>query len=125
MVTKTRSPMVKVGLGSEQKLHCQFAVDHKGPDISVEWKFQLRGDRQRLFSYSSRTGRTEGSGVKVKSLTSGDASYSIPFTKMNNEGRYICSVSVNPLFSSLDVFLHIEGESHCTTVKSPCLVNVQ
>lgn len=107
MVTKTRSPLVKADLSSEQNLHCQFAVDHKGPDVTVEWHFQLRGERTKLFSHSSRTGQIEGGGVKVKSLTGGDASYTIPFTKMSNEGRYICSVSVKPLFSSLDVNLHI------------------
>ncbi|XP_074536457.1 tapasin-related protein-like isoform X2 [Halichoeres trimaculatus] len=121
MVIKTLSPSVKAGLGSEQKLHCQFAVDHRGPDVTVEWHFQLRGERHKLFSHSSRTGRTEGGGVKVKSLTGGDASYSIPFTKMNNEGRYICSVSVNPLFSSLDVNLHIEEAPRVSLNVGPAL----
>ncbi|XP_042343010.1 tapasin-related protein [Plectropomus leopardus] len=108
MVVKTQSPSVKAGLGSQQKLHCQFAVDHKGPNVTVEWHFQHRGERTRLFSHTSRSGQTQGTGVGLRSLAGGDASYTLPFTKMSSEGTYICSVSVNPLFVSLDLSLHIE-----------------
>lgn len=110
MVGKTQSPSVKAGLRSQQKLHCQFAVDHKGPNITVEWYWQHRGERVKLFSHTSRSGQTHGTGVGLKSLAGGDASYTLPFTKMNSEGTYICSVSVNPLFFSLDISLQIEGE---------------
>lgn len=110
MVVKTQSPSVKVGLGAQQKLHCQFAVDHKGPDVTVEWHWQNRGERLRLFSHTSRSGQTQGSGVGLKSLAGGDASYALPFAKMSSEGLYVCSVSVTPLFASLDISLHIEGE---------------
>uniref|UniRef100_A0A4W6BJ66 Dehydrogenase/reductase (SDR family) member 13b.2 n=1 Tax=Lates calcarifer TaxID=8187 RepID=A0A4W6BJ66_LATCA len=108
MVIKTESPSVKAGLSSKQKLHCQFALDHKGPNITVEWYWQYRGERTRLFSHTSRTGQTQGTGVGLKSLAGGDASYTIPFTKMSSEGTYICSVLVNPLFASLDINLRIE-----------------
>uniref|UniRef100_UPI0037E84964 tapasin-related protein isoform X2 n=1 Tax=Semicossyphus pulcher TaxID=241346 RepID=UPI0037E84964 len=108
MVTKTKSPSVKAGLGSEQKLHFQFAVDHKGPDFTLEWYWQHRGERVKLFSHNSRTGQTQGSGVGMRSLAGGDASLSIPFTKMSNEGTYACSVAVNPLFIKMDISLHIE-----------------
>ncbi|XP_031733656.1 tapasin-related protein-like [Anarrhichthys ocellatus] len=110
MVIKTQSPSVRAGLGSQQKLHCQFAVDHKAPNVTVEWHRQHRGERTRLFSYNGRAGRSEGSGVGQRSLAGGDASYSLPFAKMTSEGTYICSVSVIPLFVSLDISLHIEGE---------------
>ncbi|XP_035535494.1 tapasin-related protein [Morone saxatilis] len=108
MVMKTQSPSVKAGLGSQQKLHCQFAIDHKGPNMTVEWYWQYRGERNRLFSHTSRSGQTHGTGVGLKSLAGGDASYTLPFTKMSSEGTYICSVSVMPLFSSLDITLQIE-----------------
>ncbi|KAM6987445.1 uncharacterized protein LKV04_010285 [Tautogolabrus adspersus] len=108
MVTKTGSPSVKAGQGSEKKLHCQFAVDHKGPDVTVEWQWQHRGERVKLFSHNSRTGQTNGKGVSLKSLAGGDASLNIPFIKMSSEGKYTCSVSVNPLFASMDINLHIE-----------------
>lgn len=107
MVIKTETPTLEVGLLSKQKLHCQFAVDHKAPDMTLEWHWQHRGEKKRLFSHNSRTGQVHGSGVK---LTGGDASYTIPLTKMSSEGTYICSVAVDPLFGSLDVNLHIEGE---------------
>lgn len=110
MVIKTQSPTVKPGLASQQKLHCQFAVDHKGPNITVEWHWQHRGERNRLFSHTSRTGQTHGTGVGLKSLAGGDASYTLPHTRMTSEGTYICSVAVNPLFVHLDINLHIEGE---------------
>lgn len=115
MVIKTESPSVKAGLSSKQKLHCQFALDHKGPNITVEWYWQYRGERTRLFSHTSRTGQTQGTGVGLKSLAGGDASYTIPFTKMSSEGTYICSVLVNPLFASLDINLRIEGKEESQT----------
>lgn len=110
MVLKTQSPLVKAGLGIQKKLHCQFAVDHKGPNMTVEWHGQYRGERSRLFSHSSRTKRVEGSGVDLKSIAGGDASYTIPYTKTSSEGSYICSVSVVPVFASVEIKLHIEGE---------------
>ncbi|XP_041652737.1 tapasin-related protein-like [Cheilinus undulatus] len=108
MVVKTQTPSIKTGLGFERKLHCQFAVDHKGPDFTVEWHRMHRGDKTKLFSHNSRTGKTQGSGVGQKSLAGGDASFTIPFTKMSSEGKYICTVSVVPLFADMDVHLHIE-----------------
>lgn len=108
MVMKTQTPAVKATLGSQQKLHCQFNIDHKAAAITVEWHWQYRGERTKLFSHGSRSGRTEGSGVGKKSLVAGDASYTLPFAKMNSEGSYICSVSVMPLFGSLEISLHIE-----------------
>lgn len=110
MAIKTQTPLVKTGLGTEKKLHCQFAVDHKGPNFTVEWHRQHRGERVRLFSHSSLSGQTQGTGVGLKSLAGGDASYTLPFTKMSSEGTYICSLSVIPLFASLDINLQIEGK---------------
>ncbi|KAF1393670.1 hypothetical protein PFLUV_G00018440 [Perca fluviatilis] len=121
LVIKTQSPSVRAGLGSQQKLHCQFAVDHKGPNVTVEWHWQHRGERTRLFSHTSRTGQTQGSGVGLKSLAGGDASYSLPFTKMSSEGTYVCSVSVIPLFVSLDISLHIEEPPRVSLNVGPTL----
>lgn len=78
--------------------------------MTVEWHKQHRGEKTRLFSYSTRTGQTQGSGVGLRSLAGGDASYNLPFTKMSSKGLYICSVSVIPLLASQNVHLHIEGE---------------
>ncbi|XP_028276082.1 tapasin [Parambassis ranga] len=108
LVIKTQTPSVRAGLGSQQKLHCQFGVDHKGPNVTVEWHWQYRGDRIKLFSHNSRTGQTQGTGVGVKTLTGGDVSYTLPFAKMSSEGTFICSVSVTPLFTSVDINLRIE-----------------
>lgn len=121
MVVKTQTPSVKAGLGSQQKLHCQFAVDHKGPSFTVEWHRQHRGERSRLFSHNSRSGQTQGTGVGLKSLAGGDASYTVPFTKMTSEGTYICSVSVIPLFANLDINLHIEEPPRVSVNVGPIL----
>ncbi|XP_076591456.1 tapasin-related protein isoform X2 [Chaetodon auriga] len=121
MVIQTQSPSVKAGLGAQQKLHCQFAVDHKGPNVTVEWHWQHRGERRKLFSHTSRSGQTQGTGVRLKSLAGGDASYTLPFTKMNSEGTYACSVSVNPLFASLDLSLHIEEAPRVSLNVGPIL----
>lgn len=112
MVINTKTPSVKVALLSQPKLHCQFDIDHKGANVTVQWHRQHRGERNKLFSYTSRTGRAEGSGVGLKALAAGDATYTLPLSKMSSEGTYICSVSVNPLFSSVDISLRIEGEEN-------------
>ncbi|XP_060901968.1 tapasin-related protein isoform X3 [Labrus mixtus] len=121
MVTKTGTPSVKAGQGSEQKLDCQFAVDHRGPDATVEWLWQHRGERVSLFSHNSRTGQTNGKGVSLKSLAGGDASLKIPFIKMSSEGRYTCSVTVNPLFTSMDINLQIEEAPRVSLNVGPAL----
>ncbi|XP_071327680.1 tapasin-related protein [Trachinotus anak] len=122
MVVKTQTPSVTAGLRAQQKFHCQFALDHKGPNITVEWHFQHRGERNKLFSHNSRSGQTEGSGVGMKSLAGGDATYTLPFTKMSSEGTYICSVTVNPLFTSLDINLHIQEPPRVSLNIGPTLV---
>lgn len=101
---------MKVGLGIQKKLHCQFAIDHKAPNTIVEWYRQHHGEKNRLFSHTSRTGQIQGTGVDLKRLADGDASYNLAFTKMSSQGRYICTVSVSPLFASQDVNLQIQGE---------------
>ncbi|XP_053177590.1 tapasin [Scomber japonicus] len=121
MGMKTQTPSVKAKLGSQQKFHCQFAVDHKGPNVTVEWHWQNRGERTRLFSHISRSGQTQGSGVGLRSLADGDASYTLQFSKMSSEGTYICSVSVLPLFASLDISLHIEEPPHVSLNVAPIL----
>ncbi|XP_022623356.1 tapasin-related protein-like [Seriola dumerili] len=121
MVIKTQSPSVTAGLSSQQKLHCQFALDHKGPNVTVEWHFQYRGERNKLFSHNSRSGQTQGSGVGMKSLAGGDASYILPFAKMSSEGMYICSVAVNPLSINLDINLHIQETPRVSLNVGPTL----
>lgn len=105
---KTLTPSLKSNLGAQNKLHCQFAIDHKGPNLTLEW--HKRGERSTLFSYSRRTGQTEGRGVDLKGLADDDASYNLAYTKIVNEGVYVCSVTVLPLSASLDISLRIEGE---------------
>ncbi|KAM3849627.1 tapasin-related protein-like [Diretmus argenteus] len=108
MVIQTRSPSVRAGLRSEQKLHCQFSVDHRAANVDVEWHFQQRGERSRLFSYAGRSGQTTGTGVRVKGLARGDATFTLPLVKLASEGTYICSASVPPILATMDVTLHIE-----------------
>lgn len=110
VVIKTQTPFVRTGLRSQPKLHCQFALDHKSPNFILEWILQRRGERTTVFSYNSRSGQTEGTGVGLKALEDGDASYSLAFTKTISEGLYICSLSVNPLSIQMNMDLHVEGE---------------
>nr|XP_046244423.1 tapasin-related protein [Scatophagus argus] len=122
LVIKTQSPSVKAGLGSQPKFHCQFAIDHKSPNLTVEWHWQHRGERTRLFSHNTRSGHTQGTGVKIKSLARGDASYTLPFAKMSSEGMYVCSLSVIPLFATLDISLHIEEAPRVSISVGPTLL---
>lgn len=108
MIVLSNTPTVDVGLTKEQTLNCEFAVDHKSAQLTVEWRLQRKGERTKLFSYSSRTGQSEGSGVSVKAINSrGDASLKIPLIKHTSEGTYTCSVYVPPLYGSLDIPLQI------------------
>ncbi|KAL7848822.1 hypothetical protein SRHO_G00204450 [Serrasalmus rhombeus] len=107
MVVVTRTPSVAVGLMKDQTLHCQFAVDHKQASMTVEWRLQRRGERTKIFSYSSRSGKTEGSGVSVKAIGAGNASLKLPLTSQASEGTYVCSVHVPPLYGSHDITLNI------------------
>lgn len=110
MVVLTRTPSVEVGFLKEPNLHCQFSVDHKLPNATVEWRLQKHGERSKLFSYSSRTGKSEGSGVAVKAIAAGNASYKLPPTKKISEGTYVCSVMVPPLFGSHDIPLTLSEQ---------------
>ncbi|XP_030633458.1 tapasin-related protein-like [Chanos chanos] len=107
MLVLTRTPAVQVGLLKEQKLHCQFAVDHKLPNLTVEWRHTRRGDRTKLFSYVRSSGKADGSGASVKAIAAGDASLKLPLTKQTSEGTYVCSVYVPPLYGSHDITLSI------------------
>ncbi|KAI5098897.1 hypothetical protein C0J45_11036, partial [Silurus meridionalis] len=108
MVVLTRTPVIHVRLMEKQTLHCQFAVDHKQADVTVEWVFQRRGERTKLFSYSSRTGKSEGSGVSMKTIAAGDASLKLPLTRQTSEGTYACSVFIPPLHTNTDIILNIQ-----------------
>lgn len=125
LVMKTQTPNVRAGLASEQNLHCHFAVDHKKPDADVEWIWQHRGERNKLFSHHTRTGRSEGSGLKARSLAGGDLTYTIPFTKMTQEGTFVCSVSVSPLLSTLEIQFRIEEPPRVSINVGPTLSLVE
>ncbi|XP_062406827.1 tapasin-related protein-like [Sardina pilchardus] len=107
MMVLTHTPSLEVGLMKEQSLNCEFAVDHKSAHLTVEWHLQRKGQHSKLFSYSSRTGQTEGSGVSVKAIARGDASLKIPLTRETSEGTYVCSVHVPPLSGGHSMDLHI------------------
>uniref|UniRef100_A0A669F5J3 Ig-like domain-containing protein n=1 Tax=Oreochromis niloticus TaxID=8128 RepID=A0A669F5J3_ORENI len=121
MVIKTQTPSVKARLKFQQKLHCQFDVDHKGAKVTVEWHKQHHGERTKLFSYNRRTGQTQGSGVGLRAFAAGDASYTLASTMISSEGTYICSVSVNPLFARVDINLQIEEPPHVSLNVGPSL----
>uniref|UniRef100_A0A3B4A2Z8 Ig-like domain-containing protein n=1 Tax=Periophthalmus magnuspinnatus TaxID=409849 RepID=A0A3B4A2Z8_9GOBI len=95
MIIQTQTPVVKSSLKSYSKLQCQFYIDHKAPKVTVEWK--KYGNNAPLFSHNSPSGQTQGSGVDLKQLAAGDATYTTPLTKVGSEGTYMCYVQVHPL----------------------------
>uniref|UniRef100_A0A8C6U2H4 Ig-like domain-containing protein n=1 Tax=Neogobius melanostomus TaxID=47308 RepID=A0A8C6U2H4_9GOBI len=119
MVLQTKTPGVTSPLKSQPKLHCQFDIDHKAAKVTARW--HKLGDRAFLFNYNSQTGLTEGSGVALKALAAGDATYTFPVTKVGSEGMYLCSVNVHPLLGSLTVNLHIEEPPRVSLNVDPTL----
>ncbi|XP_076129148.1 tapasin-related protein-like [Alosa pseudoharengus] len=107
MMMFSNTPSVVVALMKEQTLNCEFAVDHKAAHLTVEWHLQRKGHRSKLFSYSSHTGQSEGSGVSVKAIAKGDASLKIPLTRETSEGTYVCSVHVPPIAGSHSMALQL------------------
>lgn len=110
MAVLTRTPSVAVGLLKEPTLHCQFAVDHKKANVRVEWIFQRHGERRTLFSYSSHTAITKGTGVSIKDIVAGNASLKLPPTRKTSEGTYICLIRVPPLNGSQNILVTLRGE---------------
>lgn len=106
MVMKTNTLIVKVPLKSKSTLHCQFNIDHKSAKTTVEW--HKLGETVTLFSHDSQSGGSEGSGVALTKLATGDASYTIPETRVRSEGDYICSVNVHPLLASVRISVQVE-----------------
>ncbi|XP_053177591.1 tapasin-related protein-like [Scomber japonicus] len=121
MVMTTQSPSVKAELGSQIKLHCQFFLDHKAPNVTVEWHLQRPGTRTQLFMHNSRSGQSQGTGVRLTSLIEGDASYTLLSSEMGSEGTYVCSVSVMPLSTSLDIKLHVQERPQVSLNIGPIL----
>ncbi|XP_054650457.1 tapasin-related protein-like isoform X2 [Dunckerocampus dactyliophorus] len=118
MIMKTQTPSVTSGLGFQKKLHCQFAVDHKRPNVTVRWHQQHYTD---IFSHASHSGKTKGTGVDLRKLASGDLSYTLPFTKVLHAGTYTCSASVLPLFISLNIILQIQESPQVSLSVAPTL----
>ncbi|KAI7800644.1 hypothetical protein IRJ41_008339 [Triplophysa rosa] len=110
MIILTQTPSAEVGFLKEPTLHCQFAVDHKQANVTVEWRLQRHGERSKLFSYSSRTGRSEGTGVSIKAIGAGNASFKLPPTRKTSEGTYICSVLIPPLYGSDDILVSLSEQ---------------
>lgn len=119
MVMKTETPSIKASLRSEQKLDCRFFVDHKAANVEVKW--HKSGERTVLFSHSRQTGTRQGSGVTLKALSKGEASYSVPLTQISNQGVHICSVTVPPLNGSLEITLQIQEAPKVSLNTGPSL----
>ncbi|XP_072315402.1 tapasin-related protein-like, partial [Eucyclogobius newberryi] len=119
MVMQTQTPVVKSLLKSQAKLHCQFYIDHKSPKVTLEWR-KLR-TKAPLFTYNSPSGQTQGSGVALKQLAAGGATYTTQLTEVDSEGTYLCSVHVHPLLGSLKVALHKQAPPRVSLNVSPTL----
>ncbi|XP_028662531.1 tapasin-related protein-like [Erpetoichthys calabaricus] len=120
-IVYTRTPTIQQSLTRDATLDCGFEVDHSPADVMVEWRFQHKGERKKLFSYSTRTGMAEtlakGVSVSVKKIPKGVASLHLSSISIGNEGAYVCSVYVPPLYGSHDLQLEVI-ESPMVTIHS-------
>ncbi|KAK7882824.1 hypothetical protein WMY93_028998 [Mugilogobius chulae] len=118
MVMQTQTPVVKSLLKFQPELHCQFSIDHKAPKVTVQWR---KLGRYILFKHDSTSGQTQGSGVNMKQLATGGATYTAPLTEVGSGGTYMCSVGVHPLDGSLTVKLQIEEPPRVSLNVDPAL----
>uniref|UniRef100_A0A672JBZ2 Ig-like domain-containing protein n=1 Tax=Salarias fasciatus TaxID=181472 RepID=A0A672JBZ2_SALFA len=108
LIMRTNTPKVKTSLGLHTTLDCHFVIDHDASDYTVEWASQIDGETRQLFSHNTRSGLTLGTGVDLKALQKGNASYGQPAVDRVTKGTFTCSMSVDRLVATLRIDWTIE-----------------
>ncbi|XP_075052874.1 tapasin-related protein-like [Mixophyes fleayi] len=118
-MVNTQTPYVYGRLTGTVLLDCGFTVDHQA-DVSVTWTYQGKGRRDiKLLSYNGSTKKLQYNNKQVlmqlEGLQNGKASLSVNNLALENEGLFICTVSVGSLYADQQIHLKIR-ESPMVTV---------
>ncbi|KAM4795143.1 tapasin-related protein-like [Rhinophrynus dorsalis] len=107
----TRTPKVRSKLKADVLLDCAFSVDHQA-DVTVTWTLQKKkGEVIKLLSYSGSAKVIEyymkRISMKVEEIPKGNASLLVRNLDLENQGIYMCSVSVASLFGDQRIRMDI------------------
>ncbi|XP_029468323.1 tapasin-related protein-like [Rhinatrema bivittatum] len=107
----SKSPVVQTGLKKESLLHCAFSVDHQA-DPSITWSLKQKGGRtKRLFKYNGSKKQVDQEGQHAKmaleEIPKGNASLLLRSTTLEDQGIYLCEVSVSSLYVEQNIQLEI------------------
>uniref|UniRef100_A0A3Q3WSA4 Ig-like domain-containing protein n=1 Tax=Mola mola TaxID=94237 RepID=A0A3Q3WSA4_MOLML len=95
----TERKKVSALLRSDVVLSCGFKQQekHLAPEVDLEWRLQHRGKGLKLLNITTRLddGRTRKD-VLLTIVNDGDASVTLTKIKVQDEGTYICTVSLGP-----------------------------
>lgn len=109
-IVRTSTPLIRAKLKQDVMLDCSYKIDHSA-DVNIEWRHQHKRARTKLFSYNGRHRQVEhlepGVTAFEEQIKNGNASIRIQNVAIKDEGTYICSVYVPPLFGTNTVLLEI------------------
>eukprot|EP00062_Callorhinchus_milii_P015346 gi/632965491/ref/XP_007898918.1/ PREDICTED: tapasin-related protein-like [Callorhinchus milii] len=109
-IVRTSTPLIRAKLKQDVVLDCSYNIDHNA-DVIIEWRHEHERKKTKLFSYNGRHRQVEhlekGVVAFEEQIRNGNASIRIQNLAVKDEGTYICSVYVPPLFGMSIVLLEI------------------
>ncbi|XP_072099859.1 tapasin-like isoform X2 [Mobula birostris] len=109
-IIHTSTPLIKTKLNQDLVLDCGFKVDHNAA-ANIDWRYQYRGVKKKLFSYNGRSQQIEdiekGVEVSLDQIKNGNASLRLRNINISKEGSYTCLVYVPPLFGTHTISVQI------------------
>ncbi|XP_078080938.1 tapasin-related protein-like [Mustelus asterias] len=109
-IVHTSTPLITTKLKQDLVLDCGYKIDHS-TDFNIDWRYQHKGTKKKLFSYNGRHERVEhleeGVEVFMDQIKNGNASIRIRNIGIKDEGSYTCSVYVPPLFGTQTIEVEV------------------
>ncbi|XP_060704421.1 tapasin-related protein-like isoform X2 [Hemiscyllium ocellatum] len=109
-IVHTRTPLIRAKLKQDLVLDCGYTIDHS-TDFNIDWRYQHKGNKKKLFAYNGRHQRVEyiekGVELFMDQIKQGNASLLLRNIGVKDEGSYLCSVYVPPLFGTHTIEVEI------------------
>ncbi|GCC24607.1 tapasin-related protein [Chiloscyllium punctatum] len=109
-IVHTRTPLIRTKLKQDLVLDCGYKIDHS-TDFNIDWRYQHKGNKKKLFAYNGRHQRVEyiekGVELFMDQIKQGNASLLLRNIGVKDEGSYLCSVYVPPLFGTHTIEVEI------------------